>query len=247
MSINRSALEYAPSHAHEKPEIRREQEDATREIIAILDRIEQNRSELGRGRTADVFFYDDPERRYSKICAKLIIRREEGYSNDALEEMELLDDARQNGVRVPHPICSYKDQEGKEFLIMETINGPSIDDILKHRVEMPKALRDPKKLQTFLDQAEQEMEKLHEEARIHHRDFHSGNLMVGIDEETREAEPVIIDLGTAKKGWGDDEETYTDVDPRGKTTFYPKDKDSFNQTRADLIKFFTKNQNEWSE
>jgi serine/threonine protein kinase len=118
-----------------------------------------------------------------------------------------------------------------ETLVMERINGHTIREIIKERLDLPKDFN----LVSFFQELKGFMEKIHNN-RIYHRDFHEGNIM--IDENGR---PWIIDFGDACYAF-DEEEAYSSsfINPntrRTETMKYTSDNNNLAAVQISLRKY----------
>lgn len=185
-----------------KPEISAEKKEELKIVENFIKELSENSSLLGAGRAAFVKKFKDETFGAQKICIKYFKKDADlSFSNTLENEMTLQGKALAAGVKVPEPWLLYRDESGGEFLVMETIDGYSIDDVLTGRAPLPPEVLDYKS--PFWDKAKALVEKMHE-AKIFHRDIHEGNIMV--DRQTNE--PVIIDFGSSTESMLASEDPY---------------------------------------
>lgn len=193
-------------------------------VCAMVERIFDEAKMLGAGRTAKVF----PDSFSNGMCHKVIYDKELLF-NDVEEEAEYLDALLdiESKARVPQPIMHVfakvvEDHNGKEYiktqqvLMMEEINGLSIKDIEEGKGSIPKDF----KIEPFMVELRKFFSEMHNDKKIHHRDFHEGNLMIDFDTNM----PVVIDFGHATRKNLKDEDPYrSDPDFRNKINVFLND------------------------
>lgn len=157
-----------------------------------------NREKLGQGYNAEVYpLFVDGEK--SSLCVKKIKKLPESKVNSIYEEAEFQAKAHMAGVRTPRYVMALKDtKNNQEYVVMERIDGYSVVDCLSAETgsqphELFSTVYSHEK---FFAELHSMVNKMHE-AKIHHRDLHSGNVMIGND-----GMPVIIDFGTATYSYG---------------------------------------------
>ncbi len=165
-------------------------------LRACLDTLESKKVLIGEGGNAEIFSVESG--RYKNICLKKLRKTPRLIGNDIDTEVNFQDALIDLGIRTPKVLARLHDvAKNEKYIIMERINGPSIEDILLERVKVPEGY----KHKEFWRKMKSIVEKMHEEGDIYHRDLHEGNIM--IDTENG-CEPVIIDFGTATRGLGDE-------------------------------------------
>ena len=195
-------------------------------IVGLLESIKENTVFLGEGRAADVFSYENED-----YCVKEIVRDKiEFATNDIHEEIRMQKEAIKFGIRSPDVLLSAETDDGRKFIVMERIRGYSLKDIFdpkKKEAEFPSGF-DAKK---FFNELEKMLQKMHSEG-MHHRDFHSGNVMV----ELKTGMPVIIDYGFAAYSYGEEDPYREENFPRiGHVTQLPKDINYFKELKNETV------------
>lgn len=170
-------------------------EKKEKDILKTVEAILKNKSEsIGRGATAEVYV-KKIKTGHSQYCFKFIynIHAPEYHEhNDIKKETEFLlklHNLNIKGVKVPEPI-GYIETNSAHVLIMEKLNAVTLSSVLEEGVDLPENFQ----ADEFFKKLEEFVQEMHKH-RIHHRDLHSGNIM--IDMET--GEPCIIDFGRAKE------------------------------------------------
>ena len=168
----------------EKPELFPHLEEIAKEIF-----IKSN--EIGSGNHSEV--YKDS---LTGFCCKRWNPTKEKPLNNVHQEAEFLEDlsAISEGVRVPKPIVSMDayirsadNRIGKcSILVMETINGANLKEILDGEKELP----DNFDIERFFLDLRKFIELMHEKG-IYHNDIADRNIMVEFDT----GRPVLIDFG----------------------------------------------------
>src|SRR3989344_5403442 len=217
----------------------REKEDSTVVIETMLAQVEQMeaaRRSLGRGERAEVFCHNDPA--LDSVCLKLFFPESEKPSHTAHGELAMLDRAYLARINVPQPIAAFNDEaSGREGVFMARLAGVSLEDIIVRNVDLPARLAsDPRELLGFYGQIKSQVERLHDEAGIQHRDLHAGNVMV-----TPTGEAYLIDFGNARRLLGDDDEPSTDMTSRG-PYYYASDAEGMHNTWSKFLKSVTNQQ-----
>lgn len=179
-------------------------------ITAAIEKMEKEGQILGEGRTSTVTFNKDRP----SLCLKELSNKNIS-GNRTNEEMRLLDLACKKKFPVPRPFCSLENNAGNDHLFMETINGFSLEDLVKKDLydELPESF-DFKK---FFDKLRQVVKDMHS-AKIYHRDLHYGNVMVD-----KNGEPVIIDFGDAIEHHFSSEDPYRYINSKGELIILPED------------------------
>jgi len=134
------------------------------------------------------------------ICFKKIKPKPRIVYNNIDEEHAYQKKIKEAGVRTPFSLLSIETEEKEKYIVMQKINGHSVRDIIKN----PNLLPEKFNYEVFCKSLDEEVAKMHK-IGIHHRDLHSGNVMIN-----EEGLPVIIDFGTATEGSGG-ESTYDDM------------------------------------
>lgn len=173
--------------------LNQEQEE---EILTCLEETIISAEKIGFGANAEVFKMHHP---YQSICVKML-KKNRTIINTAKEEAEMQSKINELGVTTPKSLLRVKNQKtGQEYLLMERIEGYSLDQIQQNQEKFA----DIRKMidVNFFQEVERMFKILHEN-KIHHRDFHSGNLMIDVINK----KPVIIDFGATVETWTDDED-----------------------------------------
>ncbi|NTW22477.1 protein kinase family protein [Candidatus Falkowbacteria bacterium] len=163
--------------------------------------IERNPEPIGVGRTAKVHKRALKDGSTASYCLKIIINTKKSEylrDNDIGTEfsfLEKLESLNVDGARISLPYACIQNQD-KHVLVMENIDGVSIQDVLDDKEKLPDGF-DP---DVFFTKLENFIRKMHERS-IHHRDLHAGNVM--IDRNT--LDPRVIDFGMAIKIMGDED------------------------------------------
>lgn len=168
------------------------------QLCEIAKEIIQTENDIGRGKSADVF--KDPIKT-NNLCYKFL-NRQEPMDHDPEDEASFmieLEDIHPN-VKVPNPLASIVvrkvfDEKLKRFvtkkvLVMEKINGPS----LQNMYDDPKLIPATYNHEDFFDNLESFILLMHKKG-IHHRDLHLGNIMCDI----KTGMPRVIDFGRSTK------------------------------------------------
>jgi len=207
----------------------------------LSETIKKKENKIGFGKNAEVFAIEH-KGDFSELCVKKINKFPEIKYNDARMEAEIQMKADKLGVRSPRYVMALRDETTRQdYIVMELIKGVSLEEALMRGSgkTFPKDY-DHKK---FFDELGAMVDKLHEN-NIHHRDLHSGNVM--INEENK---PVILDYGIATyshgMGGADEKEIYRDEGRKlidAKKGLYqtvqlvlPQDKLKVQQLRKDIM------------
>lgn len=167
----------------------------------LIEEVSANHIELGRGDEARVYFSHDQNKQ--DFCVKeLHVPPRVFVVNSIQQEMSLQEQAIQCGVRSPKPILCLETDEGASYMVMETIKGHSLFDIMEQNIEMPSNFNEKK----FWDELKQMLNNYHAEQN-YHRDIKLANIMIDYEN----GGPVIIDYGRAARVIGDDN-PYIDID-----------------------------------
>jgi serine/threonine protein kinase len=181
--------------------------------------------ELGRGKRGIVKTFNESSGESRGICVKEIFGYRE-TENDPKEEFMMQKNLAQDGFNVPRPILIVT--EGKRsFIVMETIDGPSLKDITSGKASLPNNFN----FEKFFQQLGKMLQQMHNIGR-YHRDLHEGNVMIGPD-----GNPVLIDFGSTIES--DEEDPYVSETITGKV-LYTKDDDGLLNCRRSMIKYLTK-------
>lgn len=168
-------------------------EDLNKRLSELAIEIFVKDREIGDGNFSQVF--EDPET--GSCCKK--IKPGEKPLNNVHQESGFLSDLRgtDEDVDVPMPLLSMdafvRNDDGRiskcSLLIMEKINGPSLEDVLKGKKRMPNSFD----FETFFNKLEIFIRDVMHKKGIYHRDIADRNIM--IDEET--GKPFLIDFGNS--------------------------------------------------
>lgn len=168
-----------------------EGENVNSRLEAIAQEIFVKERELGEGNFSTVF----EDIKTGACCKKL--KPSEKPLNNVHRELEFLGELRglSEEVDVPMPLISmdaYTRGEGGKIqkcsvAIMETINGPSLDDVITGKRELPESFD----LDKYFDAVRDFIINTMHRKGIYHRDIANRNLM--IDQDT--GKPFIIDFG----------------------------------------------------
>ena len=202
-------------------------------ISALIESIKENAVFLGRGRSADVYSYEDED-----YCIKEIVRDKiEFATNDIHEEIRIQKQAIELGIRSPDVLLSVETTDKRKFIVMEKIRGYSLKDIFdsgKKEANFPPDFD----VEKFFSELEKMLQKMHNE-RMHHRDLHAGNVMV----ELETGMPVIIDYGFTMYAYGEEDPYREENFPRiGHVTNLPKDIVNFKKLRKQTNLHLTRKQ-----
>lgn len=167
----------------------------------LIEEILANRIKLGSGQNAEVFFSNDLVKQ--DFCVKRLKETPDRRHYQSIHrEMKMQEEVRRVGVKVPQPVLALTTEDEESFMVMETIKGKSLQDIMEQKIALPSSYNDKK----FWDSLKAMMGKMHEN-NLYHRDFHPGNIMLDFNT----GEPVIIDFGwSAYVPGGDD--PYREID-----------------------------------
>ncbi len=194
-------------------------------ISLFAEQLFNSEQRIDSGKHADVFADS-----YNTCCYKVVTRFSNVHMLMAEQEMEVLHKAwstNQTKVKVPAPLFSFDtkvvdDQiravKQKSILCMERIDGPSLKNVLEGSAPLPANFD----FDVFFGELEKFIRELNTNLRIHHRDLHSGNVL--IDKET--GMPAVIDFGVAKEAVLSSEDPYEEDDAlQQKKTVFDKDID----------------------
>lgn len=165
-------------------------------------------NQIGVGKESDVYICEsaDSEQQYAikfhrlgRVCFRKVMEKRDFYTKSknktswiylsrraAQREFEFLRFMYQKGMPVPKPIDS-----NRHVVIMELIDGR----ILNHYTleSFDEELRD-KQVEKLYTRLMDLIMKIANETRLVHGDFNEFNILIKNDENTKELEPVIIDL-----------------------------------------------------
>lgn len=204
------------------------------ELIEKIKEVKQSGDSIGEGRTAEVFISEKD----SRICYKVIKPEFSGYRIRSNKEGEILGElcALPGEVKIPMPYYSILSEDGFEALVMERIDGVSIEDIVREKTTLP----DGMEIDDFFGKIKRFFETMHQEHHTYHRDIHPGNIMI----ERNTLRPCIIDFGAGRKCYGDNENPYRETDARGKMIVSTDDEVGLRDTKNALRKhLFSKTKN----
>jgi len=165
-------------------------------IEECILKVELNTEPIGEGGNAIIYIPENES--LQNVCIKKTKDKPQIMCNSIDEEHSLQEKAKNAGIRTPTTYLSFINKnDGKEYFLMERINGYSVKDIVKDEGLMPKNFEYEK----FCESLDDQINKLHNingiMGGIYHRDLHIGNVM--IDENGL---AVIIDFGTAIESSG---------------------------------------------
>lgn len=170
-------------------------EKEAQDIVKTVENTLNNRSEsIGRGATAEVYV-KKLENGHSQYCFKFIYNLQSPdylkYNNIKEETGFLLKLYNLNlkGVKIPEPI-GYIETDLAHVLIMEKLNAITLASVLEEGEKLPTSFN----AEDFFKRLEEFVLEMHKN-RIHHRDLHSGNIMIDIET----GEPCMIDFGRSKE------------------------------------------------
>ncbi len=167
----------------------------------LIEEISSNHIELGRGDEARVYFSQNNKKQ--DFCVKeLHVPPRVFVVNSIEQEMFLQEQAIECGVRSPKPVLCLETEQGESFMVMETIKGHSLLDIIEKRLPLPDKFDE----ENFWTELKDMLNKLHSE-QIYHRDIKLANIMM----EYSTGQPVIIDYGRSARVVGEDN-PYIDID-----------------------------------
>ncbi len=204
--------------------------EAVRIAHELVQRVLDNPEKIGSGRTAVVSVFGDDER-FQDYCVKQVV---DNASPDLLHdidiEMRYQVEALKLGVHVPKPILSLTTEEGEQFMVMETIKGQNLEQIIVGGLDLPPGFD----FQRFWASLETQVNTLHSNG-IHHRDLHLRNIML----EYETCEPVLIDFNYATRAGGD-EDPYNEAHTlRGQRDRFVDDGQSLRECRVEFQKYLT--------
>ena len=195
-------------------------EDRKADILTQLETLENEGRQLGFGKTGQVVFRGDR----SDVCVKIISEKKVS-PNNVFEEMAYLDllsnsdFLKRIGIEqkqiVPKPICAIRQENGNDYLAMETIDGITVRDLVDKDLSdlLPKEF-DFKK---FFEELRDIISKLNE-ANIYHRDLSEKNIMID-----GSGHPIVIDFGDSCRPTLRSEDPYRSTNSRGETTVFTED------------------------
>ena len=192
------------------------------EILKQLEMVERGENiKLGFGKTGSVHTTESR----SNACLKIVSNKNVG-GNDVGAEMGFLDTLsdtdklRSAGIRremvAPKPIACLKRSVGNDYLVMETINGFTLRDLVNF--DLYHLLPNNFDYKHFFTELNEIVKKMNEGLNIYHRDLSEGNVMV--DEN---GQPVIIDFGDACSPHLKSEDPYRQESSNGKVTIFTND------------------------
>ncbi|MFZ5390778.1 MAG: protein kinase domain-containing protein [Patescibacteria group bacterium] len=195
----------------------------------LIEEISSQHIELGRGDEARVYFSQDDKRQ--DFCVKeLHIPPRVFVVNSIEQEMSLQEQAIQCGVRSPKPVLCLETDQGESFMVMETIKGHSLLDIIEKKIPLPDKFEEG----SFWAELKDMINKLHSD-QIYHRDIKLANIML----EYSSGRPVIIDYGRAARVVGEDN-PYIDIDyAKNEQINYKDDLRALAATRGQFVSHLT--------
>lgn len=164
------------------------------EIVSCLEKTLLNAEKIGFGNNAEVFKLQEP---FESVCVKVIKKQPQVIVNNLDEEFNFQQKVNETGIKTPKNLIKIKNIEtGQEYMVMEKITGRSLSEILKD----PNFNMLQFDIDGFFEKLISMVTKMHDVAKIHHRDLHAGNIMYN----TVTMEPVIIDFGHATESYMSD-------------------------------------------
>jgi serine/threonine protein kinase len=176
-----------------------ESNEKIEEIEALIDAVFEHpeKENLGCGNAACVF--TTPDHAFCIKREKEIIEEGKRPLNSIDKEMEYQADASALGARAPMPIRSYVSDENRSYLLMEVIEGHSLEQIIAKNISLPENYNH----EEFWQELRQMLDKMHQ-GRLYHRDLHEGNVMI----DFKTGKPAVIDFGMAGYSFFEEEDPY---------------------------------------
>ncbi|MDB5187495.1 MAG: hypothetical protein JWO50_15 [Candidatus Kaiserbacteria bacterium] len=183
---------------------------------------------INDGKTAHVFLAMKENEK--GLCYKLVHNFEEYQAWNSIGKearfLEILEDLNVDGARVP-VISRFIDLPDNKAIVMEYINGPSIDQYVHGHGPAVEDFN----LEVFMKKLEAYITAMHER-NIFHRDLHAGNVLIGAD-----STPYIIDFGRSTMAFNQ-ETAYEHWDTSGQIRIILKsDDDYLRDIRSSLQQF----------
>lgn len=216
----------------------------------------QKETKIGEGFTATV--HADPDK--PETCYKVLKHIPQNgfmtasgrsvFVNNVSVEKQFLNEVHDiaTDVLIPKPLFCIeveepekrKDDEPFQVLAMERLNAYSFRDIMEGNKSFPeKFLRNGKGrfIKQFFRKLERFVEKMHNQTRIYHRDLHTGNIMIDLDE----GHPCLIDFGMSSRSAfrsSSDQEIYIERVPGSNKNYkMTMDQDFINSNRKKFLRF----------
>lgn len=197
----------------------------------LVERLLEDHQEIGRGRTSVVKMLRGEER-FQDYCVKQIT---DNSSPDLLHdidtEMRYQAEAITLGVRAPKPILSLTTAEGEQFMVMETIKGANLEEIIAGEHALPKGFDSAR----FWNSVEAMLVRLHDSG-FHHRDVQLRNIMA----EDGTGEAVLIDFNYATRVGGDEDPYNEPHELQGDRYRFVDDMASVRECRLKFEKYLTR-------
>ncbi|MBU1038876.1 phosphotransferase [Patescibacteria group bacterium] len=195
----------------------------------LIEEVSVNHIELGQGDEARVYFSHDVNKQ--DFCVKeLHLPPRIFVVNTIQQEMSLQEQAIQSGVRSPKPVLCLETDKGESFLVMETIKGHNLLEIIEKGLALPENF----KQEFFWDELKNMLDKLHAE-QIYHRDIKLANIMM----DYTDGSPIIIDYGRAARVVGEDN-PYIDIDyGKNEQINYKDDLKALNSVKSQFTSYLT--------
>ena len=211
-------------------------------VCDVAREVFQKTNYLGEGQSAIVYRDPLPDK---KVAFKLV-NQLTGVDNDLDVEAGFLEELENFHEKVtvpaPHVIVQHrsvleidgkKQIQNKRVLLMEEIVGTTLRDLSINKDKLPVDFS----IETFFDDLEDFIKKMNTEKNIHHRDLHSGNIM--IDYAT--GNPVVIDFGRSYTQFFSEDNPYRVMDTLKKEMHvFTPDIDYIAQHRKMYIPIFDK-------
>jgi len=178
------------------------QEELVRRVLAFAERQYALKTNLGRGKTADVWQGDSPDFKRC-VCIKTNYNPNASV-NDLQKEFFLHEKFLAAGVRVPQTIMFARgDEEAspvqRGILVMEALDGQNLEQYLAS-LEQEGRQMTPEQYRHLTDDIKAQVELAHQH-QLYHRDLHLRNIMI-----SPTGEPYMIDFGDAVEALGTHDE-----------------------------------------
>jgi serine/threonine protein kinase len=196
---------------------KRENTFTENQMMQALEKIAEYGHSLGEGNYGKVMTLPDA----SNYCCK-INKGDSHDGNNPINEITFLDEAKKDGIFVPTPrflATEESDQETKIYLVMDTIDGLSIADIIEK--DLFEKLPPNFDYENFCQIGIEQIDKLNK--KIYHHDIKPANILLD-----KNGLPVIIDFGRAE--WTKDHQ-------KNESTTFGGDRKNFISTKVEFGKY----------